>query len=165
MAGKEKFTAEQVANALRETKGMTTLTARKLGCDWKTVQRYVRTYATVAEVLKEEREKTGDQVELTLANMALGKANSRGDYEREPNVAALIFLAKTKYRDRGYVEKLTLEGNLQIDIINRTVKALEEAGLDAADVFEDLIQDAARLKQDAGTAGAATAGGETAAID
>lgn len=100
MGRKEKFTPEQVIGALHETKGMTTLAARRLGCDFVTLQRYVRVYPAVARALKEEHENAGDVVELALWDEAVNKRNT----------AALIFLAKTKYKERGYVERQEVTG-------------------------------------------------------
>ena len=101
----DKYTAQEMIDALTFTKGMITVAARKLGCAPNTVRRYIREYKTVAEAKREAHENLGDQVELTLASMALGERDAAGRFIREPNIAALIFIAKTKFRDRGYVEK------------------------------------------------------------
>ena len=82
-------------DALTETKGMITLAARRLGCAPNTVRRYIREYVTVAEAQHEAHENLGDQVELALYDEAVNKRNT----------AALIFLAKTQFKDRGYVER------------------------------------------------------------
>jgi len=66
MAGKPKFTPEQMIRAIEETKGLITLTARKLGCTAETVRGYARRYASVRKALEEEREKTLDVAELAL---------------------------------------------------------------------------------------------------
>lgn len=153
----EKFTAEQVADALIETRGMKTLAAKRLGCSYNTVQRYIDKYATVKDALRQSHAGLGDQVELTLANMALGKTKRDGSYEREPNITALIFLAKTKFKERGYIER-TENVNLNVDtaLLKQTIDAITEAGLEPAQVFNDLIREAAELKQNAGAAGTDT---------
>jgi phage terminase small subunit len=46
--------------------------------------------------------------------------------------------------------------NVNIELVTKTVKALEDAGLDPSDVFNDLISEAASLKA-AGAAGASEA--------
>lgn len=125
----EKYNAEEVAAALTETRGMVTLAARKLGCSHVTVYRYLREYKSVAEAKKLAHESLGDQVELTLANLALGKlvSGTSNVYEREPNIAALIFLAKTKFKARGYVERTEHTGAdggaVPLEIILRQVPA------------------------------------------
>lgn len=154
MGNKQRYTPTVVADALRETKGMTTLAARKLGCDYKTIRKYMDRYAVVRDAAKEAREHLGDQVELTLVRQALGKQDNKGDYTELPNTAALIFLAKTKYKDRGYTERTeTVNFNVDPDLLKRAIDALEAAGLDPAQAFNDLIEQAARVKQMAGTAG------------
>lgn len=100
MARKERYKAEQIAEALRETKGMTTLTARRLGCDYMTVRRYLDKYPTLAVLQKELTEQMGDAVELALYDEAVNKRNT----------AALIFLAKTKFKNRGYIERQEVTG-------------------------------------------------------
>lgn len=106
----EKFTAEQVADALTETRGMKTLAAKRLGCSYNTVQRYIDKYATVRDALEKAHESLGDQVELALFDEAVNKRNT----------AALIFLAKTKFKARGYVERMETTGKdggpIQLDV-------------------------------------------------
>jgi transposase-like protein len=107
----EKYTPQQMIDALIETNGMITLAARRLGCSSNTVRRYIRQYATVAAAQREAQERLGDQVELTLISMALGERDkTTGQYIREPNIAALIFLAKTKFKHRGFVERQEVTG-------------------------------------------------------
>lgn len=84
---------------------MVTLAAKRIGCAPNTVRRYIREYVTVAEAKQEAHENLGDQVELTLVSMALGERSQTGKFIREPNIAALIFLAKTKFKERGFVER------------------------------------------------------------
>jgi len=101
----EKYTAQDMIDALAETRGMVTLAAKRIGCAPTTVRRYIREYVTVAEAKQEAHENLGDQVELTLVSMALGERSQTGKFIREPNIAALIFLAKTKFKERGFVER------------------------------------------------------------
>src|SRR5688572_8703617 len=91
----EKYTAEQMIKALQATKGMITLAARHLGCSHVTVLRYIEQYPTVKAARDQERDKMGDAVELALYDEAVNKRNT----------AALIFMAKTLFKDRGYVER------------------------------------------------------------
>ena len=129
---KDKYTAEQMITALRETKGMLTLAARKLGCSNTTVMRYINEYPTVKAARDEEREKMGDAVELALYDEAVNKRNT----------AALIFMAKTLFKDRGYVERQ--EVNINLQIVNKLVHLLEEQGHDASRVFNDMVAELIR---------------------
>ena len=100
MAKPEQYKAEQMIAALQATKGMVTLAARHLGCSVNTVQRYISEYPTVKAARDTEREKMGDAVELALYDEAVNKRNT----------AALIFMAKTLFKDRGYVDRQEVTG-------------------------------------------------------
>jgi hypothetical protein len=107
MANREQYTAEQMINALKATRGMITYTSDYLGCDYKTVRRYIDKYATVKEAYEDAKDRIADNVENTLYDVAVGRRAKDGTYEIEPNVTALIFLAKTHpaLRGRGYAER------------------------------------------------------------
>ncbi len=102
----EKFTAEQVIEAINKTRGMITYTAEYLDCAPNTVRRYIEKYVTVANAMDEAKERLADNVENTLYDVAIGKRNKDGSFSVDPNVTALIFLAKTHpaLRKRGYME-------------------------------------------------------------
>lgn len=107
----DKFTAQDMIDALTATHGMITLAAKRLGCAPNTVRRYIDKYPTVAEAKQDAHEALGDQVELTLVNMALGKPSPDGmGWIVEPNIASLIFLAKTQFKERGYSERHEVTG-------------------------------------------------------
>lgn len=118
----DKFTADEMIAALLDTKGMITLAAKRLGCAPNTVRRYIATYPTVAQAKQEAHEGLGDQVELTLVGMALGERDKHGKYTREPNIAALIFLAKTKFKERGFVERVENTGVDGGEIIIKVIR-------------------------------------------
>jgi hypothetical protein len=109
--GKEKFTKEQMVDALIAAKGMKTIAARRLGCDFNTVTRYIDKYACVREALETAKQSMGDNIESTLLNQALGTRNEDGTWKQEPNTSALIFIAKTHpaMRERGYGEVHKME--------------------------------------------------------
>lgn len=106
MTNKEQYTPEQIIQALEKTKGQTTLAARALGCTYQTVRNYMARYPEVAQAQKVEHEKMGDAVELALYDEAVNQRNT----------AALIFLAKTKFKERGYTERTEVTGNGGKDI-------------------------------------------------
>ncbi len=121
MAG-EKFTPDQVGTALLQTKGMVTLAAKMLNCDYNTVRNYIKRYPEVAQAAKDAKDATIDAVELKLYDNIM-----RGD------TTAAIFYLKTQARDRGYIERIDL--NVNIALVQETIKALTEAGYDATDFF------------------------------
>ena len=133
--GKQRYTAEQVANAITETKGMTTIAARRLGCEVQTIQNYINRYDSVRQARDTAREEMGDAAELKLYQQAVN----------EGNTTALIFLLKTQFRNRGYTEKLLIEGNIQLELVNQVVKAAEQAGVDASEVLNAIIAELAAV--------------------
>ena len=138
MAGKDQYTAQQMIDALTATKGMTTLAARRLQCSANTVRRYIDKYATVAEARRNAKEELDDQVELTLINMALGQRDEKGNYTREPNIASLIFYAKTQMRGRGYTERLDI--GIELDKLREVMAAIESMNQEPAEVFNNIIR-------------------------
>ena len=95
----EKFTADEVAQAITEARGLQTAAAQRLGCARQTVARYIRDYATVRAAYEEANEK-----QLDTAEAALFKQIGEG------NMTAIIFYLKTKGKHRGYVERQEVTG-------------------------------------------------------
>lgn len=100
----DKYTAEQMIEALRATRGMITLAAKRLHCAPNTIRSYVERYPTVAQAMREEREQATD-----VAELALYKAIQDG----QP--WAVCFYLKTQGRARGYVERYEVEQRMTID--------------------------------------------------
>lgn len=91
---KQQFTVEEVAEALRESRGFVSATARRLACDPLTVYNYMERYPELKEIRKEAKE-----AEKDLAEMMLGKMIRDGQF------LATCFYLKTQAKDRGYVER------------------------------------------------------------
>ena len=89
-----EFTKAQVENALTEANGFVTSAAKRLGCNPKTVYRYMERYPSLKEVLADAREDA-----LDLAESKLMKAINEG------NLTAIIFFLKTRGKSRGYSER------------------------------------------------------------
>ena len=133
MAGKEQYTAQQMIDALMATKGMKTLAARKLGCSYVTVQRYIEKYPTVRAAFEEAQEQSGDMVELKLLEQI-----QKGD------TTAIIFALKTRYRSRGYNERLDIGFDIaQLKEFNEMMRSI---GKDPAVVLKRMT-DKARQDQ------------------
>jgi hypothetical protein len=94
----DKYTIEQVEEALKETLGAITLAAERLGASYNTVARYVAKSPTLQALISHYRERRIDNAEL-----ALEKAIGNG----EPWAVALTL--KTLGRNRGYVERVEQE--------------------------------------------------------
>lgn len=89
-----KFTTDQVIAALRESRGMVAVAARKLGCSRLTLYRYIKRHAAVREAIEDERALMTDTAELSLyRSITSGEA------------WAVCFYLKTQGKSRGYVER------------------------------------------------------------
>ena len=97
MANKHRYTPKEVANAIKQTKGMLYLTAKRLGCSYQTVLNYCTRYKMVEEVRKAQR---GEM--LDLAETRLHQSIQKGE------AWGIAFALKTIGKDRGYVEQQKL---------------------------------------------------------
>jgi hypothetical protein len=140
----EKFTAQQMIDALKKSHGMITFAADLLHCSQNTVRRYIDTYPTVAAAMEEFERHDGDAVELALIDEAINKRNA----------TVLMFLARTKFKDRGYVERLDIYIRYE-KILKQLDEAATEAGIGLADALNDFYAElvaaggAARVTEDA----------------
>lgn len=128
-----KYNASEIIEAVRGSKGVISAIATRLHVERQTVYSYMERYATVKQAIEDERESMKDYAEGKLYQ-----------HIKEDNITALIFYLKTQASDRGYVERLRIEGNVNLTIINDTIKALTDAGLDPALIFQELINEAQR---------------------
>lgn len=102
---KEKWTAKDMIDALKETQGMVYLAARKIGCSPTTVYTYAKRYPTVQDAINDERGHFVDTCELALKRAVLAGEGW-----------AVCFALKTLGKDRGYVEKRQIEHSGKIDV-------------------------------------------------
>ena len=94
MPGKQRFTPDQVIAALKKSKGMLFLAAKRLGCDHDTVLNYCKRYPAV------ERAKVALRGEMVdLAETKLYESIQHGE------AWGIAFALKTIGKDRGYVER------------------------------------------------------------
>lgn len=105
---KQEYTAAEVAEAIKKSKGILTSAATQLGCTRNTVVNYINRYPTVKVVYDETNETTIDFVESRLL-----KNIDNGD------TTAMIFYLKCKAKARGYIDKIEVEhGGKGTDAIN-----------------------------------------------
>ena len=104
----EKYTQEQMIEAIYEAKGIIAVAARKVGCTRQTFYEYKGKYPELKAAYDDINEVTKDQVENQLLLHIFGLKDTAGNYVLAPNLTAAIFYAKTKMKDRGYVEHSTL---------------------------------------------------------
>ena len=109
MATNDRYTTEQVIDALRKTRGLISLAATALGCEPQTVRSYVKRYPTVATALREERERMTDIAEASLYQQI-----------KDGQGWAVCFYLKTIGKERGYVERAQVEhsGTLNVETLS-----------------------------------------------
>jgi hypothetical protein len=95
MGAPRKYTQAQMLTALEQSKGMTTVAARLLGCAVDTVYAYLERYPALAAAKAQQREAMTD-----VAELALYKAIQSGE------AWAVCFYLKTQGKQRGYVERV-----------------------------------------------------------
>ena len=94
MAKKERYSVQEVIDALHAAHGYVSKAAKLLLCDPSTLYAYRNRHPTVAAAWLAIREKRHDYVEN-----ALMKRIDQGD------TTAIIFYLKTQAKPRGYVER------------------------------------------------------------
>jgi hypothetical protein len=98
----EKYSTDKIIAALRETNGLVSLAAKRVGCDRKTIHRRAKAVRAVREAIDDSREELVDQAELALRAAVL---------RQQPWAVALVL--RTLGRERGYVprEEQVLRGD------------------------------------------------------
>ena len=95
---KRELKALKIIAAIKESKGLLTLAARKSGIGYTTLWRYTQDFPSVKQAVEEAKESMTDFTEGKLFE----KIN-KGD------TACIIFYLKCKAKSRGYVERQELE--------------------------------------------------------
>jgi hypothetical protein len=122
MAGRQRYTVEQVITALREGKGMVSVAARRLGYNFQTVLNYCKRYPTVEQAKQESRVELLDEAELRLWRAI-----------RRDESWAITLALKTIGRSRGYGERL----DLNVSIHAAASKVAAEFGLSVTEVLNE----------------------------
>lgn len=94
MAGKPRFTVQQVIDAINSTHGMVYLAAKALGCSHNTVYKYAKRHPTIQQAIDANRGRMLDTAESKLeAAIETGES------------WAVQFALRTLGKNRGYVER------------------------------------------------------------
>jgi hypothetical protein len=98
---KREQTAKKIIAAIkdRDVRGLLTKAANKAGVSYRTVNRYVHDFPSVAEAWQEAKEAM-----LDFAESKLYEKINHGD------TACIIFYLKTQGKNRGYVERQEFAG-------------------------------------------------------
>lgn len=102
----QRYTAEQVIEAIKKARGIKAVVARSLGCDRSTVNNYIERYPTVKRAYEEQRE-----VIIDIAEGQLIKKVDSGEWD------AVKYVLSTLGKDRGYGDTIKHEGGLTIKVI------------------------------------------------
>ena len=89
---KERYTPEEMAEALRQARGIQVVAARALRCERSTVRRYITRHRVVREAYEEARDIFVDEAEVQLMD-----AVDDGEWP------AVRFALVTLGKERGYV--------------------------------------------------------------
>jgi cell division ATPase FtsA len=102
-----KVSTAEAAQALRDSKGFITTAAKRLGISRMQLHRIINAHSTVKEALEDAKEEMKD---FTESKIYQGIAND--------NTALIIFYAKTKMKERGYIERQEIDhtGGVQIEV-------------------------------------------------
>ena len=90
----DRYTAQQVADALTAAKGFVSVAAKNLQCSDQTVRNYMERYAMCKQAVTDARESMID-----IAEGRLYQNINSGDN------TAIIFFLKTQAKHRGYIER------------------------------------------------------------
>jgi len=93
------YTAQQFISAIPGSGGIKTTIAKRVGCAWHTVDKYVREYPTVAKAYADECEKVLDAAESVIV----------GDIVDGKEVQTAKWYLTMKGHGRGYQQKQSHE--------------------------------------------------------
>lgn len=115
-----EYSTERIIQALKDTNGLVSLAARKLGCTTQTIYTRAKKIAAVQQTIDECRVELVDHAELALRAAILDK---------QPWAVALTL--RTLGRDRGYVERQEVTGDsggpLTIKVVYENKRSVEPA--------------------------------------
>lgn len=122
---RERYSQKQVAEAIRATRGLTTLAARRLGCDRSTVDNYCARYPAVRAAQDEAR---SQQLDITEAK--LFAAIDAGE------LPAILFYLRTVGRRRGYGDRLEVDATVDV-LVSQEWLTARAVLLDALAAYPD----------------------------
>ena len=115
MTARQRYTQAQIIDALKETKGMVYLAAKRLGCEAQTIYNYRDRYPAVRAEMEQQDGEVDDAAEMKLYQAIIAG---------EP--WAVQFRLRTKGKGRGYVERVEQDirgkdgGPVQFQVFDHT---------------------------------------------
>ena len=109
-----EYTEEQLLEAIKDTGGIMSRIADKLGCSWHSAEKHVNKNEVAKQAYKDERQGLIDDSENVIRNAVKG-----GD------VQSAKFVLMTLGKNRGYTERQEVEhsGDMSITINRHPVKS------------------------------------------
>jgi len=126
----ERFSVAQVAEALKESRGLRTLAAARLKCSPSTITRYTDKYPELKAQIDEAEAITTDYTEAKLFEQI-----------ESGNLTAIIFYLKCKGKARGYVERQEFTGRGGRPLFNGDLTRLSDAELTALEAIVAKLSD------------------------
>lgn len=112
MANKDQYKAEDFIKAIKGSGGIIAVIASRVGCEWHTAQKYIKTYVTVTQAYEDECEHTADVAEgVVIKNIQLA-ATEQGQTNQQVDSGDAKWWLARKAKDRGYSDKLQQEVEL-----------------------------------------------------
>lgn len=113
----KEYDITTIKKAIKNSKGLYTVIAKKLRCEWHTAKKYVEMFDETKEAYNSELEKQLDITESKLFE----NIDDNDD-------TAIIFYLKTKGKHRGYVERSEVTGpdGTALNIIVQSKQAADE---------------------------------------
>lgn len=108
-----KYTAQQMIEALQQTRGNKAAAARALECSRNTIDRYIREYPTVKDAYEDVNSAGLDVAESLLHRFAEGSVQGQSTREQ---LDAIKYLLSTKGKQRGYTKRSEHEHSGSVDV-------------------------------------------------
>lgn len=99
LPGAQKFTAEQMADAIRASYGIRAVTARRLNCNIKTVSEYIKRYVVCQRAEQEGRDLMCDMAESVVVRHLNDNA-----------LDAAKYVLSTRGKHRGWGQSTEISG-------------------------------------------------------
>lgn len=93
-----RVSTQQAIEALRDSHGLVSVAAKKLGISRVTLHAMINKMPTVAEARNDAKEALKDFAESAIYQQI-----------KDGNTTMIIFFAKTQMKDRGYIERQEVE--------------------------------------------------------
>jgi hypothetical protein len=139
----KQFTAQQFIEAIPGSGGIVTTIAKRVGCEWHTVKRYIEALPTVKQAYEDERESIGDLSESVLIRNIQIASKVQTEQNIPADTADAKWLLARRFKDRGYGEQVDVtSGGVSLAELMRQVIAdrhEEDTSADEAEQAGDTV--------------------------